>query len=322
MPLTLYAGPPRMGKTFEVVNHVMVPAYRAGRHIVTNIRGIDPDYWAATLSPSRKGEQLGTITVVDDEFLASEAVYPAYSKNAVIQPGAIPSGSLVIIDEAYAVFGTEKGMVTGRMLKWVMTHGQFTDDEGNCTDIVMVAQDLMLLAPKIRSVAESVYWVRNLRFIHAGLKKRYRVTGYPSWRMTGQPLGRVQKSYSDDGFKLYKSTSHATGKGNLVQTYKGSTAFSPMLIGALILSVLAALYGGWNTYQFLWGTPAVAAAVPGQAQKPDCNRSGVLLDIDARKALVNGEWRNATIAPVSLDGRVGWDVGSCVFRFGGRSNRG
>lgn len=320
MPLTLYAGPMKMGKTYEVVAQVMIPAYQAGRTIVTNVRGVDPEYWAAHLRPNTP-DRAGSIVVVDDAFFSDETVFPQYDKKNVRDPGQIPPGALVVIDEAYNVFGSERGLVTARMLKWVMMHGHFASDEGVCADVVMVAQDLSLLSPKVRNVAEAVYWVRNLRFIHPRLGRRYRVTAYSSWRMTAaQLLGRKVKSYSDRIFPFYKSTSHSAGR--LAVTDAGSSALSPKMLILAGLAVVSVGYGAWGMWGVLGGEDRPAAPLATAMGKPDCAGSGVLLDLSARRALVKGEWRDVEDVPATLDGRVGLDVGDCVFRFGGGAGRG
>lgn len=314
MPLSLYAGPMKMGKTYEVVSSVMIPAYQRGRDIVTNVRGVNPKYWEDNITPA-PGCSLGTITVVDNEYLQDETIYPQFDKNDVRDVGKMPLGALVVIDEAYNVFGTDRGMITSRMLKWVMMHGHFTNDKGVCADVVMVSQDLSLLAPKIRNVAESVFWVRNLRFIASFFGNRYRVTTYSSWRMR-EILNRSVRKYSKDIFAFYKSTSHEGGASSIASTDKNASALKPWHLAIVAAAVGLFFYGGLNPFAPLMRKPAEAQALTASGEKADCSGSGIIFDLTKRKALVDGEWQDAKYAPISSDGRVGWDVGRCVFRFG------
>lgn len=334
MPLTFYTGPMKMGKSYEIVRKVMVPAFCSGRTIVTNVRGVDQALWESRLSPD-KGCEFGKIIVVDDEFFLDDTVYPVFSKNMIMDAGRIPGGALVVIDEAYNVFGSgnrdpefegqkPQKMVTPRMVKWVLMHAHSTDDKGRCADIVMVAHDLALLAPRIRTVSETVFAVRNMRFLHGAFASKYRVIAYSSWRCTvTSQLSREIKKYDPEIFKLYKASDSKAGATTLFKGAAVAMSNKFLFLGAACIAMM--IYGSYGTYQSLFGSKEAAAAPIDEiarAQKPDCSGSGVLLDLSGRRALVKGVWQNATIAPVSLDGRVGWDVGSCVFRFGGGTGGG
>lgn len=43
MPINVYTGLMRSGKSYEVVSEVIVPPIRAGRNVVTNVDGISED---------------------------------------------------------------------------------------------------------------------------------------------------------------------------------------------------------------------------------------------------------------------------------------
>jgi zona occludens toxin (predicted ATPase) len=46
MALSIYVGPPGSGKTYTAVESIAIPAAKAGRTIITNIKGINPEVWA------------------------------------------------------------------------------------------------------------------------------------------------------------------------------------------------------------------------------------------------------------------------------------
>lgn len=314
MALSVYVGPPGSGKTYEAIRSVAIPAFRDGRHIVTNIKGVVPEYWSKNI-PSLKGKPFGSIQVVDDDFFKDETSYPLLSKDKTVTAGAIPNGALVIIDEAYVVFPTApKEAVTARMVEWVRTHRHFVGEDGTASDLILISQDVMSIHPRIRGVAEFVSAVRNLRFL--GVSTRYRITVYTSWRMNAASLlGQTFRKYDQRTFPFFKSF-QTDGAAKVVMTDSSQRAvkwWHLAFVGACLLGVG---WGGFRTSQMVFGTtsgPQAVAAVP--PLKPDCSGSGILFDLTERKALVDGEWHNATIGPLAMDGRVGWDVGPCIFRF-------
>lgn len=314
MALSLYVGPPGSGKTYEAIRSVALPAYRAGRTIVTNIKGVDPEYWQANCAPN-KGNELGTIQVVEDNFFKEDTSYPLLAKDKTVTAGAIPNGALVIIDEAYIVFPTSpKEAVTSRMVEWVRTHRHFVGEEGIASDLVLISQDVMSIHPRIRSVSEFITAVRNLRFL--GISSRYRLTVYTSWRMNAASiLGQTFRRYDAKIFPFFKSF-QTEGAAKVVLTDGSQRAIKPWHLVFVAACAVGIVWGGLRTSEKVFGTAVSSSAVAGvPTAKPDCVGSGVLFDLTERKALVDGEWHNATIAPLAMDGRVGWDVGPCIFRF-------
>ena len=315
MALTLYVGPPGSGKTYEAVAAVLIPAYQAGRHIVTNIKGIDPEYWADNLEPA-KGSALGSIKVVPEDFFLVDENYPLMSKDGTnLEAGAIPPGAIVCIDEAYLVFptGRDNG-VTKRMIEYVRTHRHLVDDGGIASDIIMITQDVASLAPGVRSVSEFVVAVRNLRY--ASLGARYRTVTYTSAKMTAaSQMGIAVKKYKKSVFNFYKSFQF-DGAAKVVLTDKSHRLFKWWHGVALILTVALLGYGlsgVGRTYANIKGEhPGTSLAVNA---KPECAGSGVLVDLTDRRAFYHGEWRKLDAITTGPDGRSRWDVGPCIVTF-------
>lgn len=307
----------------------MVPAYRAGRTIVTNIKGVRPEYWAAVLEPL-KGKSLGEITVVDEDFFNEEANYPLMSKKGEVQAaGAIPAGALVVIDEAYLVYPTgpvhaddaareEKGSggITRRMVEFVRTHRHFVSEEGIASDIVCISQDVESLHPRIRAVSEFVTKIRNMRYV--GMSRRYRVDVFNSWRCTkSQMIGSSHRRYDLAIFKLYKSF-EADGAAKVVMTDKSHKAVKwyHWLFGLALIGCFAFALSGLSGAKSALTASTPISVRPTIAGKPDCDGSGVLVDLTGRRAFLNGQWRVIDETTVGPDGRTRWDVGPCWLRFG------
>ena len=329
MALSLYVGPPGSGKSYEAISSVVLPAFRAGRAIVTNIKGVRPEYWAATVEPD-KGKQLGSITVVDEEFFNDELNYPLMSKKGEVEAaGAIPAGALIVIDEAYLVYPTgpvhaddgareTKGGVgiTRRMVEFVRTHRHFVSSDGIASDIVCISQDVESIHPRIRAVSEFVIKIRNLR--HLGFSRRYRVDVFNNWKCTGTSrIGQSQRRYSLDVFKLYKSF-EADGAAKVVMTDKSHRALKwyHLLFLGLALALLVYAVTRVSGAKHALSARELTPFRPVAAGKPDCMGSGVLVDLTDRRAFVGGQWRAVGETKVGPDGHARWDVGPCWLRFG------
>lgn len=328
MALSLYVGPPGSGKSYEAISSVVLPAFRQGRTIVTNIKGVRPDYWRATIEPE-KGKELGEITVVDEDFFNDELNYPLMSKKGeVMGAGAIPAGALIVIDEAYLVFPTGPvyaddgeretkggGGVTRRMVEFVRTHRHFVSEDGVASDLVCISQDVMSLHARIRAVAEFVATIRNMR--HLGLAKRYRVDVFNSWKCTkSSAIGSSQRKYSLDIFKLYKSF-EADGAAKVVMTDKSHRALKwyHLVFLAVAVALVAYAITRVSGARHALSAKELTAHLPGRAVKKDCAGSGVLVDLTDRRAFVDGQWRQIGETMVGPDGRTRWDVGPCWLRF-------
>ena len=72
MPITCYFGAPGSGKTYELVNRVMVEAVRQGRTIYHNIPGVNADEWAGEF-----GCDPETIRFVPDSWFTDDTNFPA-----------------------------------------------------------------------------------------------------------------------------------------------------------------------------------------------------------------------------------------------------
>lgn len=317
MALSLYIGPPGSGKTYEAVNAVMIPAYQQGRKIVTNIKGVDPTFWAENLEPE-KGKSLGSITVVDEDFFTDELNYPLMSKQGeAVEAGSIPKGALVVIDEAYMVFpagAASTSGVTKRMIEYIRTHRHLVDDDGIASDIVMISQDTMSLHARVRSVAEFCMAVRNMRYV--GLGARYRVIAFNTTKMTASSqLGTSIRKYKKHVFTFYKSF-QAEGAAKVVMTDKSHNVFKWYHALFMIVAIGLFVYGLTSGYRSYYAKPAVKVGQTAlMGVKSECRDSGVLVDLTDRRAMVGGEWRKINASSSGPDGRTRWDVGPCYITF-------
>jgi zona occludens toxin len=320
MALSIYVGPPGSGKTYNAVESVAVPAAKAGRTILTNIKGIDPELWSQEL-----GCDPEKIIVVDEDWFRDEAHYPVLSNKELLL-GGIPNGALVLIDEAYTVFPTDSGAVTARQIEWVRTHRHFVSDDGIATDLVLISQDVMSIHPRVRSVVEYVSAVRNLR--HIGMGKRFRVDVFSSWRMNkGTAVGQTFHRYDKAIFRLYKSF-EATGAAKVVMTDKKQRAIKPKHLIFLACAVGLLIYAATRVRTAVSALDASAigkssAAIATEPRDfsgdlPCAAVGGVIIDIRKQEGFFNGNWQK-----VQVMGDGSWRLGDvCSFDPGVGSGNG
>jgi zona occludens toxin len=316
MALSMYVGPPGSGKSYEAVFAVLIPAFKAGRTIITNIKGVDPEYWADNIEPD-KGGSLGSIRKVDSRFFHDEMNYPLMDDDGhAVEAGAITPGCLVVVDEAWEVFppGAESG-VTKRIIGYFRTHRHLVDDKGVGSDIVLITQDVMSIHARIRTVTEFCIAVRNMRFL--GLGGRYRSEVYTNWKMTGSSrLGMTVRKYNKKVFAFYKSF-QAEGAAKVVLTDKSHRVFKWYHMLFVLALIGAAIWAGLRvpgTYAGMKDGKPVTK-MDALLAKKECQGSGILVDLTDRRAFYEGQWRKLDASAAGPDGRTRWDVGPCFITF-------
>ncbi|MFV9001285.1 zonular occludens toxin domain-containing protein, partial [Raoultella ornithinolytica] len=107
MPITAYVGVPRSGKSYEVVKSVIIAAVASGRRVVSNIYGLNEDKIKAYILKNYKNvkpEQLGVLVLVDNATCVNENFLPSMENMDTF----CKAGDLVIIDEVWRVWGSDK----------------------------------------------------------------------------------------------------------------------------------------------------------------------------------------------------------------------
>lgn len=312
MAVTMYIGTMGAGKSYEVVKSVIVPALKAGRTVVTNVDGLNVDRLMDLTGCAE--EQIVSWT---NEQFADETNYPQMSKPELSYK--MPLGALLVIDEAYTSFGTEKGQVTDRMVEFIRTHRHFVDPKTKvATDVVMISQDVMGLSTRVRNVAEFVYRVRSMKFIPF-MKKRYSFVAYSSAKFSKQTMLRAEtRRYEPWVFKLYASYKSGAGAR---QVLTDSSMKMLRWWHWLLILIIVTCFIFWAR-----GVGATADIVSGKkvlgvvSADKECQKSGSLVDVDERKYLKSGSWHDVAITKLE-DGRERWQLDTCWIGFGSRGNR-
>lgn len=253
MPINVYTGLMRSGKSYEVVSEVIVPAIRSGRRVVTNVDGISEEkihQYLLAKNPQADAAKFGRVLHVTNEQVFKEEFFPYYddAKDAhtdtVVQPG-----DLVAIDEAWRFWGD--GMkVHKNHRSFFLEHGHFTDAAtGVACDLVLMIQDMNTLERKLKSVV--AFNFRTHKKVSLGLNNTYSLTMWEGYKQAkSNKIGNWVRRYKKDVFPLYSSFKGG-GKGVLVNADSRQNIFASKKIWLGLVGMIVALYVcGTNAYKF------------------------------------------------------------------------
>lgn len=239
MAIIAYTGLMGSGKSYEVVENVILPAIRAGRRVVTNVANLQQDDIKAYLVEKFEADlaKLGQIVQVSNDDIERKDFFPVEVQPGEEAPSSIVQpGDLVVVDECWRWWAAGAKIPPHHMTFFRMhRHFVHPDTKVSC-DLVLVVQDISDLDRKLKVVVENTYRMSKHKAL--GLTKRYRVDIYPSYKVRSSPIRSLQRQYNKEIFKLYQSYSQGgEGGGNEVAIDDRSNIFK----GALFRIVLPAL---------------------------------------------------------------------------------
>jgi zona occludens toxin len=209
MAINVYTGLPGSGKSYEVVSEVIAKQVAAGRRIVTNIDGINPEEvfdYAVDKLGAEVGK-LGKIAKVTDVDVQKPDFFPGEDINVA---SFCNRGDIIVIDEAWRFWGVGEKLLEGH-LNFFRMHRHYADPVTHDTcDLVLMTQDIGDLHRSLKRVVE--FSVRFKKHKWAGLNKRYVVNTWEGPNQAKQPVTVLQKTYDPAVFPLYNSYSGGRGK--------------------------------------------------------------------------------------------------------------
>lgn len=208
VPINVYTGLMRSGKSYEVVSEVIVPQIRTGRRIVTNVDGISEEKIHSYLKKKYPADDVGkygkvfhvtNAQVFDDQF------FPYYDDDKNVHTDTVVHpGDLVAIDEAWRFWG-DKMKIKKNHQSFVLEHGHFTHPETHVAcDLVLMIQDMGTLNRFIRNVV--AFSFRTTKKVSLGLGKMYSLNMWEGKSLTKpNHCGQWTRRYKADIFPLYSS---------------------------------------------------------------------------------------------------------------------
>lgn len=284
MPINVYTGIMRSGKSYEVVSEVVVPAVRSGRRIVTNIDGISEEKIHDYLKSKHPGDdetKYGLIVHVDNAMVFEPDFFPYYDDHkgahtdTTVQPG-----DLVCIDEAWRFWGSSDCKIHKHHRSFFLEHGHFTHPETKIAcDLVLMIQCMNTLHRAVKTVV--AFNFRTHKKVSLGMGNTYSLNMWEGYKQAkSNKIGGWVRTYKKEIFSLYSSFKGGDA-GVLVNADKRQNV---MASKKLWFMLAAAIVGGYvcitNVYKFFNpgelgpdGKPIAKSGVATAAKVPQVHSS-------------------------------------------------
>jgi len=241
MSIVAYTGLMGSGKTYGVLESVILPMLKQGRTIVTNVAlktgRVSDDF------PS--GRVISFDNDVTSEFFSSDNIVP---------------GAVYVIDEAWRWFpsGIKANTVPVPEKQFFTEHRHYVGDDGFTCEIVLVTQNLNQVAMFVKALIEETYVSKKMGSL--GQKNKFRIDIYQGVaegiRPAGQPVRQLFGSYKPEIYQYYNSQTHnkteytngseqkVTDRTNIFKSWKFRFLFigGPALLIFGIYSVQATIF--------------------------------------------------------------------------------
>lgn len=250
MAINAYTGLMGSGKSYEVVSSVILPAIQAGRRVVTNIDGINPqaieDYILARTKLT--ADQLGEIVIFTNDDISAANFFPSEEDpHSETNDAILKAGDLLAVDECWKFWSTDNKISEAHMTFFRM-HRHYTHPvTGVACDVALMIQDIGTLHRKLRAVVEMS--TRTVKLKTLGMDTKYRIELYEGNKLTQKShIDTFNKSYKAEIFPLYRSYSAGEGKENAIDK-RQNVLLNPRywLIVAIVLAI-----GSWGVW-YMWG---------------------------------------------------------------------
>lgn len=190
-------GTPGSYKSAYANEKFLLPALRKGRHVYTNMDGLNPTYIAVyyDLDPIEVSEHLhylGRVYDDDGNYTEDPDLVRYFYKD-------LPENALVIIDEAQNYYNSRdfKEGYSNELIPWLTKHRHL----GN--DVVWITQSLESVDITFRRNTALTYSLRRME--HLGLKNRSIIYVFDRANLDTRYLTRKTYSPDPDIFKIYSS---------------------------------------------------------------------------------------------------------------------
>lgn len=249
MAVTAYAGVPGSGKSYAMLAEVIVPAIRAGRRVVTNVSGTNPDAvidYCAKKWPDDVGH-FGSVVLIDGEKTTEPGFFP--STDDPEAASVLLPGDLFVFDEV-RMYWPRRGRFSPEIMKFLRYHRHFVDsDTGQSTDVVLASQLITDYHADYRGIIE-----RNYKF--KKLKTLGRPTNYV-WSMwegsdqrKGEAVANGGGTYRKEIYALYSS--YLTGAGKETGTDRRENVLADKklwaIIGGVAVMAIIAFWSLWSLF--------------------------------------------------------------------------
>lgn len=298
MPLNVYTGLMRSGKSYEVVSEVIVPAIRAGRNVVTNVDGISEEKIHEYLKgkhPDDDHEKYGRVLHVTNAQVFDDKFFPYYDDDKNVHTDTtVQPGDLVAVDEAWRFWG-DKMKIKKNHQSFVLEHGHFTHPVTNVAcDLVLMIQSMGTLNRFIKNVV--AFSFRTTKKVSLGLGSVYSLNMWEGCSLTkANHIGQWTRKYNPEIFPLYSSFKGGA-EGVLVNVDKRQNVFRNWKVWVpFVLCFLIIGFAVPKVYRFFHpvdqkADQKAAGAATGVSPGP-APANGQAQAVAASKGLYSDVWR-------------------------------
>jgi len=229
--ITLYAGLPGSGKTYGVVENVMLPAFKEGRELWTNIplvaREIHKVYPRSVVIQFSNDE-------VNGEFLID-----------------IPGGAIVVLDECWRFWpsGLKASEISTEEKEFFSEHRHKVGQSGQTQEIVLITQSPSQIARCVKDLVDQTVITKKNSSV--GSDNTYSVDIYQSINVKSQAIFSGFGTYKQDVYKYYKShTKSETGNPGFEKRVdkRGKVWNHPLIIYGVPFAVLLFIIAAYALY--------------------------------------------------------------------------
>lgn len=304
MAITQFVGPPGSGKSHGLVKDVIVPAVIAGRRVLSNVDGLNPDAilaYCLTDPRVKDATKLGLVEV----FHGDEALKPGFFPDEQTPDTAtrVKAGDLLVFDEWALTFPRRGKMPDGcnveGFLRW---HRHLTGANGMATDVAIGTQVPADVNQNFRPLITTTYQYRKLSAIGAqGTYAWFVYQGHLTPKNGYYQAGTGK--YDKAVFPLYKSSAAAADGTHVeVRTNNKETiwhGWKPYAVIAAPVVLLGGAFYGLTSVRASVTPPEATATANGAAGPVSGAPSGI-----PAPAPVVGPWR--------IVGTIQGDTGTVV----------
>ncbi|KVH49032.1 MULTISPECIES: zonular occludens toxin domain-containing protein [Burkholderia cepacia complex] len=265
MAINAYCGVMGSGKSYEVVQGPLLDAIASGRRVVTNVDGINEERIHEFLVNKARGDgsHFGAVVHVRTDDISKPAFFPVEhesAEGATVTPGFVQPGDLLVVDEAWKLWASDKKISEEHMAFFRM-HRHFTHPAtGVACDVVLMVQDIGDLHRKVKPVVELSFRMHKLKSL--GLSSGYRVEQYEGWKQNSKTrVGTYVRKYSKEIFPLYKSYAGVGGKEAVVDKRQNVLRNKRLwlIVGVMLVMPIVSVRFLWSFFhRAAHGTTAAA----------------------------------------------------------------
>ncbi|UJJ32338.1 zonular occludens toxin domain-containing protein [Halopseudomonas maritima] len=262
MAIKIHHGPNGSYKTSGAIQDDLIPALKAGRHIITNIRGLTRERVFQVFPDLPSSVEIENLDLENLDDLEKMRTFPQWA----------PRGAFIIFDETQLIFlkswretdlrkfdfpgGPQAAKEADRPINWL---DGWTRHRHWNWDIILTTPNIGYIREDIRLTAEKAYLHSNLAVI--GIKGRYKESQHSATENKPAMKGSMVavKKINKRTFQLYDSTA----TGTVSDTIAGKSIFRDpkvlFLLGLPALFVGNFLLGGGFSFNQPNDDPAPAA---------------------------------------------------------------